>query len=142
MNVVPEHDQSFTHTYIVHYPSHYPRETDPFYRTFEEYRRKTKDTAQCQFGLDRGGDFSECDLTTPLELHHAHIEFAMMNAITYALLEPYYPGISTPTALGQWIESAKNLLYLCRWHHRGHGGVHCATQSDFEASHFIRKLLS
>jgi hypothetical protein len=91
--------------------------------------------------VERGGDFSECDLTHPLEAHHAHIEFAMMNEVDFALLEHTYPGISDAKALGHWMNSTPNLIWLCRVHHRGHGGVHSATASDYGAEHFIRHLI-
>src|SRR5271155_5841281 len=55
--VVPEHEQKITRTYWVSYPEHEPREDDPHYRDFEEYRRRTKGTAPCTRGLERG-DFS------------------------------------------------------------------------------------
>ena len=139
---VPAHEQQVTHTYLVHYPTHAPRKSDPYYRTFEAYRKRTVATARCQFAIDRHGDDSECDLAHPLELHHHHIELAMMNEVDFALLEPFYPGISNPRKLGEWINGADNLVYYCRWHHRGHAGVHSATSSDFEASHFVRHLIS
>ena len=138
---IAEHTQTFTHRYIVHYPAHEPRPEDPYYATFNAYRRQHIATAKCQFGVDRGGDFSECDLTHPLELHHAHIEFALLNEVDWKLLETQYPGISTPHQVGAWIESGANLMFLCRYHHRGHGGVHNATSSDYQAEHFIRQLI-
>lgn len=140
-DITPAHDQVFVHRYTVAYPAHEPRESDPYYKTFQEYHRRTRDTARCQFALDRGGDFSECDKGHPLELHHAHIEFAMLNEVDFALLEHRYPGISDPTQVGRWIESPTNLVWLCRAHHRGHGGVHSASSSDFEAEHFVRHLI-
>lgn len=138
--MVDSHDQPVTHRYTVHYPAHPARESDPFYRDFEEYRRRTVDGARCQFGLDREGDFSEC--VGGLELHHSHIEFSMQNGVDLRLLEQKYPGVSDPMTVGAWVESAENLLYLCEFHHRGHGGVHTATVSDYEASHYVRGLLS
>ncbi len=137
--VVAAHAQATTNHYTVHYPPHPPRESDPHYRDFEAYRRRTKDTAQCSFGLRRGGDFSECG--GGLELHHSHIEFSMQNGVDPELLEPTYPGISKQD-IGAWIETAANLEYLCEKHHRGAGGVHHASASDYEAAHFVRGLIS
>lgn len=139
---VPAHEQTFTHRYTVRYPTHAPRQGTPHYITFETYRREHVATAQCKFAVDRHGDDSECDKTHPLELHHSHIEQAMINEVDFALLEPYFPGISNPTEVGTWAESDANLTFYCRWHHRGHGGVHTADVSDFEASHFVRHLIS
>lgn len=132
------HDQKTTHSYLMHYPEHPPRESDPHYRDFEEYRRRTKDTARCQFAVETGDD-SECH--GGLELHHHHIEFSLQNGIDFARLDHLYPGISDPSKAGEWVESAQNLVYYCAWHHRGHGGVHVAAAADFEASKWVKGLI-
>lgn len=145
-HVTPAHDQAETRRYVVHYPDHEPRESDPHYADFNEYRRRTAPTAKCSLGEARG-DFSDCkpgpdSWPKGLELHHAHIEFALQNAVALELLEEAYPGISDPNQVGAWVESASNLLWLCTFHHRGHGGVHIASSSDYEASRFIKGLIS
>lgn len=139
MAATPAHDQNVTHHYLVHYPEHEPRESDPHYKDFDHYRRATHATAKCAVGEHRN-DYSECD--GPLELHHAHVEFALQNGIDLAWLESDYPGIGDPDQVGAWVESAANLEWLCRWHHRGHGGVHVASAADFEAERFVRGLIS
>lgn len=135
----PEHDRQVTNHYTVHYPPHPPRVSDPHYRDFKAFRRKTQKTAQCAIGLHRN-DFTEC--SGQLELHHSHVEFALQNGIDLAWLEKDYPGISNPDEVGAWVESADNLLWLCRFHHRGHGGVHVAAASDYEAEKYVRGLIS
>lgn len=140
MSMTEAHSSSITHRYIIHYPEHEPRETDPHYKDFNEYRRRTKDTARCHFAVEIGDD-SECDHEHPLELHHNHIEFSLQNGVDLKLLERFYPGISNPDEIGAWVESATNLMWYCRRHHRGHAGVHCATASDFEAEKFVRGLI-
>jgi hypothetical protein len=135
------HQQKVTHTYVISYPAHEPREDDPHYRDFNEYRRRTKATARCTFAVETADD-SQCDKQNPLELHHAHVEFALQNGVDLVMLERAYPGISNPDEIGAWVESAANLVWLCRFHHRGHGGVHSATASDFEAEHFVRSLIA
>ncbi len=137
---VPAHEQTFVHRYQVAYPAHGPRPGDPHYVTFEAYRREHVSSAMCAFAVERGGDETECH--GGLELHHGHIEWAMLNEVDFALLEHEYPGISDPSQVGAWIEGPSNLVFYCEWHHRGHGGVHTATSSDFEASHFVRHLIS
>jgi hypothetical protein len=134
------HNQAETHHYTVHYPEHPPRKDDPHYRDFEAYRNRTKLTAKCAIGAHRN-DFSECSLDKPLELHHAHVEFALQNGVDLAWLEKDYPGISDPLRVGAWVESADNLLWLCEFHHRGHGGVHVASASDFEAEKYVKGLI-
>jgi hypothetical protein len=138
---VPAHDQATTHHYTVHYPEHPPREGDPHYKDFEHYRKQTKATARCSFAVEIGDD-SECDLTKPLELHHTHVEFSLQNGVDLARLEHLYPGISNPDEVGAWIETAENLTYYCARHHRGHGGVHVAAAADFEASKWVKGLIS
>ena len=134
------HEQRTTHRYIVHYPEHEPREGDPNYVDFNAYRRRTKDTAECAVGAHRN-DFSECDDEHPLELHHSHVEFSLANGVDLAWLEIDYPGISDPDHVGKWIETAENLTWLCRRHHRGSGGVHNASASDYEAAKYVRNLI-
>ena len=68
------HDQVTTNNYLVHYPAHPERTSDPHYRDFDAYRKATQATAVCAIGGHRK-DFSECN--GGLELHHAHIEFSL-----------------------------------------------------------------
>jgi hypothetical protein len=136
---VPAHDQATTHHYVISYPAHPARENDPHYKDFEHYRKQTKATARCSFAVETG-DTSEC--VGGLELHHTHVEFSLQNGVDLKRLEHLYPGISDPTTVGAWVESADNLTWLCAFHHRGHGGIHTAAASDFEASKWVRGLIS
>ena len=136
-----DHDGKVTHSYSVHYPPHPAREDDPHYKDFNHYHRATRESAKCAIGEHRN-DFSECSLDKPLELHHAHIEFSLQNGIDLKWLETDYPGISDPDQVGAWVESAQNLLWLCEFHHRGHGGVHVASASDYEAEKYVRGLIN
>ena len=134
------HNQAITNTYIVHYPSHEPRESDPHYKDFNAYREATQATAICAIGGHRQ-DFSECD--GGLELHHSHIEFALSNHVDLKWLETDYPGVSDPDSVGAWVESGANLMWLCMKHHRAAGaGIHHAAYADYEASKYVRTLLS
>jgi hypothetical protein len=138
---VQAHPQAVTRRYVLNYPEHPARTSDPHYRDFEAYHRANKATAQCAMGVQRG-DFSECSLDRPLELHHAHIEFALQNGVDLVWLEKDYPGISDPAQVGAWVESAANLIWLCAKCHRGHGGVHVAAASDYEAEKYVRGLIT
>jgi len=137
----PAHDQHVTHSYWVAFPDHPERTSDPHYKDFNAYRRRTKDSAQCAVGLHRN-DFSECSLDKPLELHHSHIEFAMQNGVDLKWLEVDYPGVSNPDEVGAWVESAENLVWLCEEHHRGAMGAHNASASDYESIKYVRSLIS
>lgn len=142
-DTVAAHEAAQTHRYIVHFPEHSARADDPHYKDFDHLHREWKkdpDKWQCAIGKHRN-DFSECDLTKPLELHHAHVEFSLQNGVDLAWLEADYPGISDPEQVGAWVESPENLLVLCVFHHRGHGGVHVAAASDFEAEKYVRGLI-
>lgn len=139
-HAVPAHDQGITNHYTIAYPEHPAREDDPHYKDFEHYRRTHIDTAVCHIAERRGGDISECG--GGLELHHSHVEFSMQNGVDLTLLEHEYPGISDPEQVGAWVESADNLIFYCAKHHRGHGGVHHASSSDFEAETFVRGLIT
>lgn len=132
------HDQNETHRYTMRFPEHPARKDDPHYRDFEHYRAATKSTAVCAKGAEIG---STADCSGGLELHHAHIEFSLQNGVDLAVLEAHYPGVSDPGRVGAWVESAANLMWLCEFHHRGHGGVHVASASDFEAETFVRGLI-
>ena len=77
----------------------------------------------------------------PLELHHSHVEFSLQNGVNLEWLEVDYPGISNPDEVGAWVESPENLQWLCEFHHRGHGGVHVASASDYEAEKYVRNLI-
>ena len=136
------HSQTVDHRYSVHYPEHAPRKSDPHYQDFRKYKRnrKTEGTYHCDFAAKyRNGDFSECD--GQIECHHAHIEFAVQNGVDLSLLEKDYPGVSKQE-IGAWVESAANLELLCTFHHRGHGGTHVASQSDYEGEKYVKNLLS
>ena len=148
--IVAAHTQAHSANYQVHYPEHGTRPKDPHYRDFNHYHKTTKNDPeiyQCSVGKRRG-DFSDCTLVDsngkamPLELHHTHIEWALQNEVDLKLLETQYPGISNPDELGAWVESGANLEWLCQFHHRGHGGAHVASASDFEGQHFVKGLIS
>ena len=134
----PAHDQNTTHRYVMHYPAHPPRPEDPHYVDFEHYRKTHIATARCAYADSATAD--QC--TTQLELHHKVIEFSLQNGVDFAVLEKDFPGISDPTKVGAWVESDQNFEWLCSFHHRGHGGVHVASASDFAAERYVKDLIS
>jgi len=149
---VPAHDGQQTHRYIVHYPPHPARTSDPHYADFDAYHRKTRATARCYIGERTGyGDCADAHgkpCPPPdsgeqpgLELHHAHVEFSLQNGISLTALEKDYPGISDPAAVGTWVESGANFRWLCAFHHRGAGGAHTAAHADWEASQYVYGLI-
>ena len=151
MSDVPAHDQAETHHYIVHFPPHPARKDDPHYVDFDHYHRKTRATARCYVGERIG--FADCrdaqgnactidnGQQSGLELHHAHVEFSLQNGISLAALEKDFPGISDTTNVGAWVESDVNFRWLCCFHHRGPGGAHTASHSDWEAGQYVPGLI-
>src|SRR5438309_1089259 len=110
------HERTVTHKYVLHYPEHPPRDSDPHYVDFNHYHRRTRRTARCYVG-ERVG-FQDCrdaqgspvaiddkGQQSGLELHHAHIEFAVQNSVDLKALEKDYPGVSNQDELGAWVES-------------------------------------
>lgn len=143
MDIVAAHLQAFTHRYVVKYPAHDPRANDPHKHDFLEWKRRRREngTYVCDFATaHRGGDASECDAARPLEAHHKVVELAMLNEIDFALLEGDFPGISAQS-VGAWIDGDSNLTLLCVAHHRGPGGVHNASYSDFGSEYYVRDLI-
>lgn len=141
---VPAHLQKTSHTYVLCYPQHEPRASDPHKHDFLAWKqdRKTGKTWWCDFAKEhRKGDTSECDNEHPLEAHHRIVELAMVNEVDFTLLEDDYPGISDPDAAGAWIDSDANLTLLCRNHHRGPMGVHNASASDYGSEAYVRNLI-
>ncbi len=150
--MVDAHEQVMAHKYIVHFPPHPAREDDPHYRDFDHYHKKTRAAARCFVGERIGFKFCRDEhgqaLTVDddgqmsgLELHHAHIEFAVQQGVDLTALEEDYPGVSNPDEVGEWVESAANFRWLCVAHHRGAAGAHTAAHSDFEASHYVPGLI-
>jgi hypothetical protein len=150
---VRAHVQTEGHRYLMHFPPHPARTSDPHYRDFHDYHRRTRSAARCYIGERIGYHDCPDDQGQPawpgsegwqpgLELHHAHVEFSLQNGISLAALEKDYPGISDPESVGAWVETAANFRWLCAWHHRGAAGAHTASHSDWEASQYVLGLIT
>ena len=152
---VAAHSAPQTHHYVVHFPPHPARTADPHYVDFNHYHQLHRQTARCYVGERIG--FDECldaqGNPTPapddpsaeqagLELHHAFVEFSLQQGIDLAALEKDFPGISSTTDVGAWVESDANFRWLCVFHHRGPGGAHTASHSDWSAEQYVRNLIA
>jgi hypothetical protein len=152
---VPAHDAAQGHHYVVHFPPHPARTHDPHYVDFHHYLKLHRQSARCYVGERIG--FGDCrdaqgnptpapeDPGKPqpgLELHHAFVEFSLQNGVSLAALEHDFPGISDRTDVGAWVETDQNFRFLCVFHHRGPGGAHTASHSDWSASCYILGLIS
>ena len=150
---VKAHVQVEGHHYLMHFPPHPARTSDPHYADFNAYHRRTRSAARCFIGerigfsdcLDAQGQPAQPDAKgwqPGLELHHAHVEFSLQNGVSLEALEKDYPGISNPDQVGAWVESGANFRWLCAWHHRGAAGAHTASHSDWEASQYLLGLIT
>jgi len=154
IQVIQAHTVVQGHRYVLHFPAHPARASDPHYVDFTAYHKKTRATARCYVGQRVGyGDCRDAQGNPALppgdtgqqpglELHHAHVEFSLQNGISLAALEVDYPGISNPDEVGAWVETAANFRWLCVYHHRGAGGAHTAAHSDWEGQQYILGLIS
>lgn len=150
---VAAHDAAQSHHYIMHFPPHPARTSDPHYKDFDAYHRTHRADARCFIGERigfqdcRDAQFKPCPPVDNgeqpgLELHHSRIEFSLQNGVDLRALEVDYPGISDPSQVGAWIESEANFRWLCAFHHRGPAGAHTASHSDWEASQYIQGLIT
>ena len=150
---VAAHNAQQTHHYLVHFPAHPARTSDPHYVDFNHYHKLHRPSARCYVGEKIG--FDECldaqghpvtiDIhgqQSGLELHHAYVEFSLQNGIDLAALEKDFPGISNPDEVGAWVESDQNFRWLCVFHHRAAGGAHTASHSDWTAQQYVRGLIT
>lgn len=151
--ITQAHNQKASHHYLVHYPDHSPRTSDPHYKDFNAYHRAHRGTALCAIGVYSGYEECRDDKGNPvppvnghqeaLELHHSHVEFSLQNSVDLKALEKDFPGISNPDEVGSWVESDQNFIWLCAYHHRSTAnGIHSVAYADFEASKYVRGLLS
>lgn len=151
MAITPAHSQQVTNRYQISFPDHAPRATDPHYKAFETYRRLHVAAATCFVGQRVGFDQCADALghaipdqpgSGGLELHHHTIEFSLLNSVDLRALQVDYPFLTDSAAVQAWAETEGNLMWLCAKHHRGTGGIHHAAFADFEASLYIRSLLT
>lgn len=131
------HSRNVDNKYEVHYPDHAPRDGDPHYHAFEAFRKAHKDTATCWIGSHIPG---ECE--GELELHHHFLEFAVINAVDLDAIQKDFPNLTDPEKVAEWAESDQNFMWLCAKHHRSPVGAHRAAFADFEASAYVKGLLS
>ena len=148
---VPAHDQTVTNHYQIHYPDHSPRQGDIHYAAFNAFRRAHAKTGVCFIGAKVG--FDQCAdasghpmLEQPghpgLEVHHSFLEYALINSVDLDAIQKDYPNLTNLELVSAWAESDPNFMLLCSLHHRGVGGAHHAAYADFEASQYIRNLIS
>lgn len=153
MAKVKAHTRAVTLRYRMVYPEHDPRGHEATAKDFAHIHRTQRKTARCFVGERLG--FGECrdaqgspaaigddGVQSGLELHHAHIEDALINGVDLAALEHDYPGISNAAEVGKWAQSPENLRWLCAYHHRGAAGAHSIAHAAWESGLYVPGLIS
>lgn len=144
------HDQTVVNHYVMHYPAHAPRESDPHYGAFRAYRAHHVKTAVCyvgrRLGYDQCADAQGKPMTDQpghpgLELHHRVLEFSLINGVDLQALQLDFPDLTDIDKVREWAETDANLMFLCPRHHRGVGGIHHAAAADFSAELYVRDLI-
>jgi hypothetical protein len=148
--VTEEHDRRITNHYILHFPAHEPRESDPHYAAFNAYHRHHSKTSVCyvgrRVGFDQCADAKGKSMKDQpghpgLELHHKVIEFSLVNGVDLAAISLDFPDLDNAEELAAWCESEPNFMWLCAKHHRGAGGIHHAAYADFAGELYVRDLI-
>jgi hypothetical protein len=147
------HTQAVTLHYRMVIPSHDPREHEATKKDFDAIHRRQRPTARCYVGQHIG--YAECrdaqgnPAPAPesgpqpgLELHHTHIEDCLANSVSLTAIEVDYPGVSDPSEVGAWVNSAANLRWLCAYHHRGTSGVHVVAHAAWESVNYVPGLIA
>jgi len=67
---------------------------------------------------------------------------AVSTAVSDVNFSNNFPNLTDPAKVADWAESDPNFLWMCPLHHRGAGGAHHAAYADFEASLYIKGLIT
>ena len=118
-SVVAAHTERLTLSLVIAYPAHEPRASDPHYAVFEQTRQRLGKLGKlvCWIG--------NADCQGDIELHHDKVEFSLINDIDPGKFAEAYGLQLSDEEFMAYVESEGNLLPLCIYHHRGHGGIHC-----------------
>jgi hypothetical protein len=145
------HDQKVTNTYIISFLEHEPRQDDPHYHAFNAYKKAHKHEAVCYVGKRIGYEYCGDEHGNPipnqpddgigLELHHTHLEFAVINGVDLKALEVDFPNLTDPEKVAEWAETDANFMFLCAKHHRSGIGAHHASFADFSGSMYVPGML-
>jgi hypothetical protein len=117
------HTSTRTLHLVEFFPAHEARADDPHYRLFDQTRRRLKRLGKlvCWIG--------NADCQGGIELHHAFIEYALINLVDIEKVKHLYPElhIESDEDFIAATESEGGLLPLCVRHHRGDAGIHTTT---------------
>lgn len=128
----PAHDHPLTLHLLTHVEAHEPRAGDPHYPLFiqAKARMKRQGLWVCAIGDDLCGG--------QIELHHAHIEYSLINAMDVDKVNRALGLHLDDAAFADWVESPGNLEPLCVNHHRTHYGVHVIPSALWEPLRYLR----
>ncbi len=122
--MTPAHDQTQHLTVVCHYPDHGARADDPHYADFEAAKKRLKDQGLYKCVV--------CGSDQQVELHHAHVEYSLQNAVDVTKLNEALGLHLSDDDFAAWIDSPGNLEPLCLKHHRGSEGIHISPEPLWE----------
>ena len=131
--VTPAHVEHLTLHIDVLYPAHEPRADDKHYAIFNQTRARLAKLGalKCWIG--------NADCHGAIELHHDKAEFALVNDIDPAkFAEAYGLHIASEDDFLAYVEGEGNLLALCVFHHRSHGGIHALPYPFWVSQKYLR----
>ena len=118
-SMVPAHTEHLRLDIYEAIPAHEPRETDKHYAIFNQTRARLVKLGALKCWIDNA------NCTGDVELHHDKAEFAFLNSIdAQAFARAYGLHFGNDEDFLNYVEGEGNLLCLCVYHHRSHGGIH------------------
>jgi hypothetical protein len=102
------------------FPPHIPRTSDTHYRWFEEARARLKKSGKLVCWINNH------DCQGEIQLHHALIEYALINDVDIEKFKHLYPEfhVLNDEDFYRVVESEGALTCLCFRHHIGDLGIH------------------
>ena len=119
------HTENVVIRLIEMYPPHAPRETDPHYRAFRAFERRSRNAGLAKCAI--------CGETAHVECHHDKIEFAHINQVDLRTFDELYGLHLDDAAFQAFVEGPGNSEWLCVLHHRGQEGVHSLPTPQWNA---------
>ena len=126
------HNQTESCRYIMYYPAHDPRASDPHYHLFNVARARI---------IKAGIGCWICGCKDHIELHHSEVEYALLNGEDYAKVALDFPQykLTNDDEFAAWVESEGNLRALCMDHHRSpYLGIHHVAYPNWKAQRWAK----
>lgn len=138
--MTPAHRVTEHLTLVQVYPAHEPREDSPWHPVFVATRARLVRLGLMKCWIDN----ADCSLAHPIELHHNHIEEALIEDVDverfiarFVAEHPEFAhDVTDDESFRRWVESEGNLLPLCKMHHTGVLGIHVIHYPQWEEQRY------